>query len=211
MRANSSTIYRAKLVLCCLLAVGANFLLTRFKGDVLALPLYLDTLFTCAVTFAAGLLPGICTAVLTATTFPYIFYGIHKDTLFVICSIAEVLLVWSFRRRLSEEKGAPAQVSFVSKVAILFILAVFACIIASFLGGVIDFFLFNFWGETKFQYSPEDRFKLGLLRGNMPLLQASILSRLPINIVDRFIVIFGGYSVSLGIRKFLKPHQAALY
>ncbi|AEF85253.1 hypothetical protein TREPR_3522 [Treponema primitia ZAS-2] len=204
MGTNSSTIYRVKLVLCCLFAVGANFLLTRFKGDVLALPLYLDTLFTCAVTFAAGLLPGICTAVLTATTFPYIFYGVHKDTLFVLCSIAEVLLIWSFRRRLSEEKGAPVQVSFVNKVAVLFILAVFACLMESLLGGVIDYFLFNFWGETKFRYSPEDRFKLGLLRNNMPLLWASIISRLPINIVDRFIVIFGGYSVSLGIRKFFR-------
>ncbi|MFP3043741.1 hypothetical protein LQZ19_18170 [Treponema primitia] len=204
MGANSSTIYRVKLVLCCLLAAGANFLLTRFKGDVLALPLYLDTLFTCAVTFAAGLLPGICTAILTATTFPYIFYGIHKNTLFVLCSIAEVLLVWSFRHRLSEEKDAPVQVSFVSKVAVLFILAVFACIIESLLGGVIDYFLFNSLHEIKSQYSPEDWFKQGLLRSNMPLLWASILSRLPINIVDRFIVIFGGYSVSLGIRKFLR-------
>jgi hypothetical protein len=83
-------------------------------------------------------------------------------------------------------------------------LAVFACIIESVLGGVIDYVLFTMLGETKFQYSPEDRFKLGLLRSNMPLLWASILSRLPINIVDRFIVIFGGYSLSLGIRRFLK-------
>jgi hypothetical protein len=60
-------------------------------------------------------------------------------------------------------------------------------------------------GEIKFQYSPEDRFKLGLLRSNMPLLWASILARFPINIVDRFIVMFGGYSVSLGIKRFLKP------
>jgi hypothetical protein len=50
-------------------------------------------------------------------------------------------------------------------------------------------------------YSPEDTFKLGLIAGNLPALAVSILSRIPVNIVDRFIVIFGGYFISRGLVK----------
>jgi hypothetical protein len=35
----------------------------------------------------------------------------------------------------------------------------------------------------------------------MPVLAAAVLSRIPINIVDRFIVVFGGYGISLLYRK----------
>jgi hypothetical protein len=48
---------------------------------------------------------------------------------------------------------------------------------------------------------PEDTFKLGLIRNNMPVLAAAILSRIPINIVDRFIGIFCGYGISLLYRR----------
>jgi len=33
------------------------------------------------------------------------------------------------------------------------------------------------------------------------VLAAAVLSRIPINIVDRFIAIFGGYGISLVLRK----------
>jgi hypothetical protein len=45
------------------------------------------------------------------------------------------------------------------------------------------------------------------LRNNMPLLATAVLSRIPINIVDRFIAIFGGYGVSLLFRKWIKDKK----
>jgi hypothetical protein len=44
---------------------------------------------------------------------------------------------------------------------------------------------------------------MGLLRNNVPVLATSILSRIPINIIDRFIAVFGGYGISLIFRKWL--------
>jgi hypothetical protein len=52
-------------------------------------------------------------------------------------------------------------------------------------------------------YSFEDTFELGLLRNNVPVLAAAILSRIPINIVDRFFAIFGGYGLSLLFRRLI--------
>jgi hypothetical protein len=48
---------------------------------------------------------------------------------------------------------------------------------------------------------PNFCFKLGLIRNNVPLLAAAMLSRIPINIVDRFIAVFSGYGISLLYRK----------
>ena len=82
------------------------------------------------------------------------------------------------------------------------LIVVIDCIVISITGGIIDYIL-TLLSVTK-AYYPEDSFKLGLLRNNMPLLPASVLSRIPINIVDRFFIIFGGYGVSLLYRRFLK-------
>jgi len=69
-------------------------------------------------------------------------------------------------------------------------------------GGIIDYILTCFSAPRTFY--PEDSFKIGLLRNNIPIFVSAILSRVPINIVDRFFVIYGGYGVSLLYRKWLK-------
>lgn len=200
-----------KLAVLCALAVGANYMLNTLSVFILKLPLFLDTVFTCAVTFAAGPVAGIAVAVLTTIA---IFFRDRSTCLFVLCSIAEVLLVWlmkpgprGFRRKgadpspnLPETKAA-----FVSTFAVLLLLYIAACVTVSFLGGILDFILYEVLSETKLHYSPEDTFKMGLLRSGPPILAANILSRIPINIVDRFIVIFGGFALS---RAAIKAHRA---
>ena len=42
-------------------------------------------------------------------------------------------------------------------------------------------------------------FAAGLITNNLPVLAVNILSRIQVNIVDRFIVIFGGYFISRGL------------
>jgi hypothetical protein len=95
----------------------------------------------------------------------------------------------------------PSLQSFIGVAALLLVLAALDCLVVSVSGGIIDYTLTILKAPRTF--SPEDSFKLGLLRNNVPLLATAILSRIPINIVDRFIVIFGGYGVSLLFRKWL--------
>jgi hypothetical protein len=80
------------------------------------------------------------------------------------------------------------------------VLVALDCILISIVGGIIDFVLYGLLSVPRGIY-PEDIFKLGLYRNNVPLLAAAMLSRIPINIVDRFIAIFGGYGISLLYRK----------
>jgi hypothetical protein len=189
----------------CALAVKANH---GMREIILALklPLFLDTVFTCALTFAWGSVPGIIVAGLTVLDL--IFLRGQESWPFQLCSLAEVFLICLLRpgktRRFSPPTGARAPektASFINTFAALLILYVACCAAVSVLGGIIDYVLYDTLVENKTYYSPEDAFKIGLLRSGPPVIITNILSRIPINIVDRFITIFGGFALSLPVRK----------
>jgi len=206
-----------KIALLCIVSGLLNMLLSHFLIGVCGLPLYLDTLFTAAVYFSAGLFPALITAVLLPvfTAFECIlFLNLNIETVwgaypFVLCVIFEVLLIFFFRKKLKPLDAAfrkdPSLYAFINFVPLLMLIAVLDCIMVSVTGGIIDYIL-TLLSASKAFY-PEDSFKLGLLRNNVPLLTASILSRVPINMVDRFFVIFGGYGVSLVYRKVMSNER----
>ncbi|MCL2763044.1 MAG: hypothetical protein FWD36_07570 [Treponema sp.] len=184
-----------QLCLLCILAAGANFFLNTLSVYLIKIPLFLDTVFNAAVCFAAGLIPGIGTALLSYTAL-----GIRNGGFdpFILCAIAEVLLVWRLKPATIEEQPAnthpaSALTSFVSVFARLMLLYIVCCITISILGGLIDFLFYTVLANSKQYFSAEDTFKIGLLRNGIPVLAMNILSRIPVNLVDRFIVIFGGY------------------
>jgi hypothetical protein len=98
-----------------------------------------------------------------------------------------------------KEKITAVYTGLAAKLMLLYITC---AITISVLGGVIDYVSQVFLG--KHYYSVEDNFKLSLIMNNLPVLAVNILSRIPVNIVDRFIVIFGGYFISRGLIKITK-------
>jgi hypothetical protein len=166
------------------------------------LSLFLDTLFNVVMTFWAGPPAGIVTALLT--------FGIcalrrqpPETHFFILCSVAEIFLIWVFRRRFRKAWASsgvpfagPVSYSFIDVASSLLLLALIDCAAISVLGGGIDTALFLIFSPARNQFSPEGTFRLGLLRNGVPILWANILSRFPINLVDRFIVVFGGYGLS---------------
>jgi hypothetical protein len=126
-----------KLTALCILAVGANYLFNTLSVFILKLPLFLDTVFTCAVTFTAGPVAGIAVAALTTLV---IFFRDDSTCLFVLCSIAEVLLVW----RMKPGPRMPGtRTSFISTFAALLFLYIAAALTVSVLGGILDFILYD--------------------------------------------------------------------
>jgi len=202
-----------KIALLCLVSGLLNYLISHFINGVCGLPLYLDTLFTAAVYFAVGLFPALITAILLYlfNTLEYIYLmNVEIKTvwwlyLFFFCVVFEVLLIFFFRKKLNPLDAAfrknPSLYAFINIAPLLMLIVVLDCIVVSVTGGIIDYILTLLSSPKAF--FPEDSFKIGLLRNNVPLLASAILSRVPINIVDRFFVVFGGYGVSLGYRKIL--------
>lgn len=81
------------------------------------------------------------------------------------------------------------------------LLYILCAITASVLGGLLNFISEAFLDLPLKYYNVEDNFKLGLIKNNLHSLAVNILSRIPVNVVDRFIVVFGGYLLSRGLRK----------
>jgi hypothetical protein len=193
------------LVVLCVFAVAMNVLLNIFVKNFLQFPLFMDTVFTAAIAFTSGPIPGISVAALT-----WLIPGIYYKSLdfFVICSVVEVLLICAFKPPAPVIPDfAPKEkviVSYSGLAAKLMLLYILCAIVISVLGGVIDYVSQLFLKRQPLHYSPEDTFKLGLIMNNLPVLAVSILSRIPVNIVDRFIVIFGGYFISRGLVKFTR-------
>jgi hypothetical protein len=203
-----------KIAVLSLVSAFGNAIVSHFFNNIVGVPLYLDTVFNAAMCFCAGLLPGLITGIVVSPIMYFLvcrlFLGLSVElglfrNIWVICIAAEILLIWVFHIRMRKREAVflqkPSPQSFIGVAALLLVLAVLDCLVISVSGGVIDFALTTLQAPRTF--SPEDSFKLGLLRNNVPLLPTAILSRIPINIVDRFIVIFGGYGISLLFRKWL--------
>jgi hypothetical protein len=185
-----------KLLLLCILAAGANDLCHLFF-QFLGLPMFMDTLFTLGVTFFAGPLWGCVTAILTPLP-SILAYDIQRG-LYVLCSIAGVFLAWFFHRRyhLLEEDNYGA----FNLVSVLLILSLYMCILMSVTGGLIAWIISVLWPVTNQDTPPESYFKLGMLLNHYPVPLAEIISRLPVNIPDRLLSVFGAYGFALLLKK----------
>jgi hypothetical protein len=200
-----------KILFLCVLCAICNTAFSYLLNIQLKVPLFVDTIFTVAMCFTAGLLPGILTGVLSPlasffrdsllTELPFEI----RFSFFTICILAEVLLVCFFHAKIKSQEEIflqkPSLNSFTGVATHLMVLVALDCIVVSVCGGTIDFILGKF--SAPLASSFEDVFELGLLRNNVPVLASAILSRIPINIVDRFIAIFGGYGISLVLRKWI--------
>ena len=200
-----------KLAVLCILAVLMNILLSIFIMNFLRFPLFLDTVFTAAIAFAFGLIPGIFVAVFSLLISCIYYMGIN---FFVICSIAEVLLICALKPPAPDIPDfAPKEkiiASYTVVAAKLMILYIICAIAISVLGGLINLLPQIAYGTHTDYFGVDDLFKLGLITNNLPTLAVNILSRIPINIVDRFIVIFGGYLISRALVKITPTtHSAA--
>ena len=188
--------------LLCVLAAVINRLLSLFAVFELKIPLFIDTIFTAAVTFSFGLIPGLVTAFLTWVLG---FIGTSEPSPFIICSIAEVFIILllkpSARLKFNRTNDDIVLAENLSVLARLMLLYISASVIVSVLGGLVDYFYFTVLPISKAHISAEDVYKAGLQQNGIPVPVMNILSRIPINLVDRFIVIFGGYFISRALSK----------
>jgi hypothetical protein len=183
-----------KLIILCILSIALNILATIFFVGVLRLPLYTDTIFNAVVLFSAGLIPALIVAFFT-WLLPCFYWG--GPNLFVICSIAEVLLIWVFSPNKQKNPDTP-HIIVLLKLILIYVICVIA---VSILGGILNYISDIFRDSPLQYYNIVDNFKVGLIIYDLPKLALHILSRIPANIVDRFLVVFGGYAISLGLKK----------
>jgi hypothetical protein len=205
----------AALLFFCFGGAVLNVYTGEVFRDALGVPLFMDTLFTVAMSFYGGPLYGVLTGLLTNPITNIIhFYG-WADNLYALCGAAAALITVLFIRlfprelRFGAEKAVTTGESdmraespfraVMNILVALLLLSFVMCVAMSILGGLItvliNAFSPPFTGSSS--PSPERLFKLALLRKDISPVFIEILSRTPLNIIDRLLSVFGGYGAAV--------------
>ncbi len=185
-----------KSVLLSIFAVAGNIILVFFvrKSNV---PVFMDTIFTVAVTFYAGLIPGLLAAVMynPAITLIDCFMADSEiyvfDFLYSICGMVIVLITWQISRNKEE--------FLFSKAVTVLYLTIIACassFVSSICASVLDTVIRPLFAKSA-GFSPIDSVQVQLQRENVSTFLSFLLPRIPISLFDRLLSTFAGYGVSL--------------
>ncbi|QSI01542.1 hypothetical protein DYE50_02970 [Treponema ruminis] len=196
MKKNMSTF------LLCMAAIALNFLFAYVFCDVLHIPLFMDTVFTVAITFYCGLLPGLVAAIgyniISVLTFEIRGYAFDPFAiLFAVCGILITLVTWLFARRKEEFRISP--VITILYLVLIAMLSSFASIISS---GVVDYVRFSLV-DLPDRIAPIKNFTDSFVNQHFSLFAACILAQIPVSIMDRLITTFLGFGVYKLMVRFL--------
>jgi len=179
-----------RLILWVTAAAICNILLNTLFERILHFPLFMDTVFTVAITFAFGTVPGLITACFTTAVLSVLRCYEPISYLYVLCSFSEVFLTAWFCRYCRNFKKDRTII-----LINLFLLSVLMAFIVSIIGGVINTICNLTPDFLQKTVAPTDMLELSLLRAGFPELWASILARIPTNLIDRPVTVFGSYAL----------------
>ena len=181
------------LLVLTLAGAALNLVLPDLLRSALGLPLFMDTLFTMVLTWSGGLFWGILTGLLTNAAYCFIHSLAWTEYLYALCNAAVALITALFIRLFPGELGFPPRRSIFDRMIVLIILSFALSIAISLMGGII--------ASIAIGKGPELQFEPELRRRGLPVVAAAVLSRIPINVLDRLVSTFGAYGTALLIRR----------
>ena len=199
----------------CIAGAVINVITNIFASQFMFLPLYMDTIWTIAVTLLGGPVWGCITGILTNFIGHTVNFWGYEGYLFVLCNIATALLTWMFCRLFPDKinfkpiitnsfSSAPAKSRYLdevmNKVFVLSLLSFSLCLAMSILGGLITFFI-EFTRSGVSIQNPASA--PTMFYSEMPFLAREILSRIPINLIDRLLSAFAGFGIAFLLSKVL--------
>ena len=208
------------MVALCLAGAVLNIALNRLSSLV-ALPLFMDTVLTVALTFYGGLFWGILCGALTHLIHNMIWSGGWEMSLYVLCSMATAFLTWLFIRFFPRELDLSSRhakyeqmlrtagierqsgklVKVMDRAIVLTLLSFALCLAMSVMGGLITAIILEINSSLHDQRVFGGMLSDTMFSPNIPVLVVEITARIPINIIDRLITAFAGYAIALGLSK----------
>ena len=197
------------MAVLCLVSAVLNALVMAAFRLLLETPLYLDTVFTVAMAFYGGLLPGVVTGLLTNLVIGTVWFTGGGDYLYALCNAVVALVTVLFVRLCPEEldigrdgfsfaRRSRRLLRVLYTVTALFLLSFALAVALSLSGGLISFFIKYCIPGSLGGVGPELLYAPSLSRFSLPALAVEILSRIPVNIIDRLVTAFGGYALAWG-------------
>ena len=177
--------------LLCLLALLLN-IASAMLASALKLPAFLDTIFTVAITFYAGLIPGIIVATLFNPVMTLLRCAMTGSE---ICGILIVIASWHFSHNKKE-------FHFSRRVTLLYLLIIvfFSTFLSSFSASALDTFIRPLFEKVS-GFSAIDDISLVFQKMNFSVFLSYLLPRIPITLLDRCICTFAAYGIYSRLRK----------
>ena len=180
------------IIISTILSIVINIGFNHLAIFILHVPLFLDTVGTVTLTFFFCFLPGLVCAFATTLLDSIIGgYFLQLPTLYVICSFSAVFISYKFKRNIFNTN------MIIVRICYLFILAMIMCVVISILGGIIDSICITYSNYKSTYPVASDFFKPNFIKLGLSQLGTNIVSRFPINIVDRLFTCFISYGLSL--------------
>lgn len=174
---------------------GLNFLITLIQSFEI-IPLYLDTIFTATASFF-----GVLCGFVSATVYHSLCIIIWKEELvkfiWALCSYSLVLIIRIYIRK-------KTKLALVDIINLIFLNAVIISI-----EGALIFSILHIVVNYKEDSSVRTMYLI-LIKNHVSVFISSLLSRIPVNILDKGISVVGGYFSYLGIRKLYNKVQKSV-
>lgn len=176
------------------LAILINVLFV-FGVSKLNLIVFLDTIFTVALTFYAGLVPGLIAAAVYNPIMTLIYCAengteiFYFDFLYLICGMLIVLTTWFFSRNKKEFHSGT-----IMTILYLLVITIVSSLVSCISASVLDTFVRPLFGKTS-PFGPIEDFSHVFHHFNFGNFLSFLLPRIPITALDRFICTFAGYGI----------------
>lgn len=178
-----------------LVGEAMNLLFRFLLVDVAHIALWFDTIGTVAVTFYAGLVPGIVVAALYNIICVIILAVVSKspiypwDMIYALCGIAITVMTWLFARK--KENFRMGRMIATLYLVLIALVSAFA---SSIVGGIIESVNRIRFGNLAYS-SVLEQFVRAFLGENIGILTSCILVRIPVTVLDRLICTFAGFGI----------------
>ena len=181
-------------ILLCIIAEVLNLFTVDVFYHFLDIPLFFDTIWTVAVVFYLGLIPGLAVSIgyNIINTLLLVWQEGYFDPfvlMYGICGIFTVLSTWFIARRKAEFK-----ISVTITILYLVLIVLLASFFSIICGGVINFFRYKHY-EIPDMMNPIKNFTTGLVYMRFSFLVSCILAQIPTVLLDRFITTFAGFGI----------------
>ena len=208
---------RMVFIFLCIAGAMLNIAINRLC-ILVNVPLYLDTIMTVSVTLAGGLFWGVLCGALTNLVHHSIWFWGWEGYLFTFCNIATAFVTWLFIRLFprelsfdSETREAAASMKLKSsrlnlvmgRVIVLLLLSFALCLAMSILGGSLTALILGLNPSHSGERGLSVFLSATMFGSHLPVILAEIFSRIPINIIDRLVSVFGAYGIALAIHGIL--------
>lgn len=183
-----------KTILLCVIAEIGN-IISSFIVAWLKLPCFLDTVFSVAITFYAGLVPGLIVAglfnpvmMVLRCSAAGVSYAVY-DCLYAICGMLIVFATWLFSRNKRE-----FLFSRTITVLYLLIIVLFSSFLSFFTATALDTFVQPLF-HTSTGFSVFDNISGVLRQLKMGTFLSYLVPRIPLTVLDRLVSTFAAFGL----------------